>query len=141
MRRHENVLVFYRKRPAYNAQVVLGSPYKSTSACKCEPEAYGEFDVKFNDNGGTRKPTTVLNVGRERGLHPSQKPVGLCEWLVRTYTNEDETVLDFCMGSGSTGVACARTGRGFIGFELDGGYFEIARKRLAQEYSERRDER
>lgn len=141
MRRHENVLVFYRRQPTYNAQVEEGSPYKSTSAYRCNTQVYGGFDVKFNDNDGSRKPTTVLNIGRERGLHPSQKPVGLCEWLVKTYTNPGETVLDFCMGSGSTGVACANSGRNFIGFELDDGYFEVARKRLSQERLEYKEGR
>ena len=65
--------------------------------------------------------------------HPTQKPVALLEYLIKTYTNEGETVLDNCMGSGSTGVACANTNRNFIGIELDDNYFEIAKKRIEEE--------
>lgn len=77
-------------------------------------------------------PTMVLEFKKENGFHPTQKPVPLLEYLIRTYTNEGETVLDPTMGSGSTGVACANTGRRFIGIELDAGYFEIARKRIEE---------
>ena len=78
-------------------------------------------------------PTSILSVGavyRNANVHPTQKPVPLLEYLIRTYTNEGETVLDNCMGSGSTGVACVQTGRDFIGIELDDNYFEIAQKRI-----------
>ena len=73
-------------------------------------------------------------------LHPTQKPVDLLEYLIRTYTNEGETVLDFTMGSGSTGVACVNTNRNFIGIELDEGYFEIARKRIEEAQAQSRIE-
>ena len=75
-------------------------------------------------------PKTILKFKVERGLHPTQKPVALMEYLIKTYTNEGETVLDFTMGSGTTGVACKNTGRDFIGIELDQTYFEIAKKRI-----------
>lgn len=78
----------------------------------------------------TNYPTDVLEFIGERGLHPTQKPIALMEYLIKTYTNEGETVLDFTMGSGSTGVACRNTGRDFIGIELDKEYFEIAQKRI-----------
>ena len=81
-------------------------------------------------NSGTRFPTRVLEFNQERGLHPTQKPVAMMEYLIRTYTNEGETVLDNCMGSGTTGVACVNTGRNFIGIEKDPKYFEIAEKRI-----------
>jgi site-specific DNA-methyltransferase (adenine-specific) len=81
-------------------------------------------------------PTSILRFGnsdnRERGLHPTQKPVALMEYLIRTYTNEGETVLDNCMGSGTTGVACVNTNRNFIGIELDEGYFKIAQDRIEE---------
>lgn len=80
-----------------------------------------------------RFPTSVLTFSTDKqkcALHPTQKPVALLEWLIKTYTNEGMTVLDNCMGSGSTGVACANTNRNFIGMELDENYFEIAKKRI-----------
>ena len=75
-------------------------------------------------------PRTIQKFGRNRGLHPTQKPVDLMAYLIRTYTNEGETVLDFTMGSGTTGVACVNTGRNFIGIELDETYFNIAKERI-----------
>lgn len=84
----------------------------------------------------TNYPRMILEFTNEKGLHPTQKPVALLEYLVKTYTNPGEVVLDNCMGSGSTGVACVNTGRSFIGMELDEGYFEIAKKRI-QEAQER----
>ena len=85
----------------------------------------GKFDVPE-----LRFPSSVQNFKRERGLHPTQKPVALLEYLVKTYTNESETVLDFTMGSGSTGVACVNTNRNFVGIEMDDKYFEIAKERI-----------
>ena len=78
----------------------------------------------------TNYPKQVLRFNTERGLHPTQKPVALMEYLIRTYTNEGETVLDNCIGSGTTGVACVNTGRRFIGIELDPEYFAIAKQRI-----------
>ena len=78
----------------------------------------------------TGYPDTVLNFNCERGQHPTQKPVALMEYLIKTYTNENETVLDFTMGSGTTGVACVNLNRNFIGIEKDDKYFEIAEKRI-----------
>ena len=75
-------------------------------------------------------PESVIDIKTERGLHPTQKPVALLEYLIKTYTNENDTVLDFTMGSGTTGVACLNTNRNFIGFELDPIYFGIAQKRI-----------
>ena len=86
-------------------------------------------------NTGTRYPRSILRFNTDKGrgrLHPTQKPVALLEYLIRTYTNEGETVLDNVMGSGSTGVACVNTGRNFIGMELDPGYFEVAQKRIEE---------
>lgn len=88
-------------------------------------------------NDGTRYPTSILKFNRAKGLHPTQKPVALLEYLIRTYTNDGETVLDFTMGSGSTGVACANTNRRFIGIELDEGYFDTAKKRIEEAYDKR----
>ncbi len=95
----------------------------------------GEYD-KENDSGNDelRYPSSVQEFNNrasgDRGFHPTQKPVALCEYLIKTYTNEGETVLDNCMGSGTTGVACINTNRKYIGIELDPTYFEIAKKRI-----------
>ena len=84
------------------------------------------------DNDGFRYPRDVQKFDGERGLHPTQKPVALLEYLIRTYTDPGEIVLDFTMGSGSTGVACVNTDREFIGIELDKGYFDLAKKRIEE---------
>lgn len=79
----------------------------------------------------TNYPNDRINFSNEKGFHESQKPVALMEYLIKTYTNEGETVLDFCMGSGTTGVACINTGRGFIGMEMDADIFQVAKGRIA----------
>ena len=95
------------------------------------------YDMENLDKEYTPKytgyPVNVLQINTERGLHPTQKPVPLLEYLIKTYSNEGDTVLDNCMGSGSTGVACVRTGRRFIGIEKDPHYFQIARERIESE--------
>lgn len=96
----------------------------------------GEFKHGQNKNGTQRYPKHLIefsNASRKEHYHPTQKPVALLEYLIKTYTNENETVLDNCMGSGSTGVACKHTNRRFIGIELDDNYFEIAKKRIEEE--------
>ena len=112
----------------YNPQMTDGEQYKGHYAPNAQVHGKGEHFVKGNN--GTRFPTSIIKFKRARGLHPTQKPVPLLEYLIRTYTNEGETVLDNCMGSGSTGVACVHTNRQFIGMELDPHYFEIASKRI-----------
>lgn len=107
-----------------------GKAYKGHFAP--DAEVHGKSTHYVKDNDGTRYPTSILKFNRARGLHPTQKPVALLEYLIRTYTNEGETVLDFTMGSGSTGVACVNTNRNFIGMELDQQYFEIAKKRIVE---------
>ena len=137
LKSHENILVFYRKRPTYNPQMTQGTPYGGFSSDTAKiGEVYGSAKSKHRDNPeGTRYPKTVLRFAQERGgLHPTQKPVPLFEYLVRTYTNLGETVLDCCMGSGTTGVAAYNTGRNFIGVEKDPTYFETAKKRIEALY-------
>lgn len=130
LRAHENIAVFYRAQPTYNKQLREGKPYKAIQSEK-NSALWNTFKTGLcTDNTGTRVPVSVLKFDRERGFHQTQKPVALLEWLIRTYTNEGETVLDNCMGSGSTCVAAANTGRRYIGIEKDPEYFEIARKRL-----------
>ena len=127
----ETISVFYRKQCIYNPQFTEGKPYKSKSG-KSSFDGYGKDNRKGNDNNGKRYPKRLLefNVVERNTLHPTQKPVALMEYLVKTYTNESETVLDFTMGSGTTGVAAKNLNRKFIGIELDDGYFNIAKKRI-----------
>lgn len=130
LRAHENILVFYKSLPTYNPQFTQGKPYKSTNA---PTTIYGSYARTETVNNGTRYPRDVIKMSRDsNGTHPTQKPVALCEYLIRTYTNEGETVLDPFMGSGSTGVAAINTGRGFIGIELDEKYYELAKQRLTK---------
>ena len=127
---HENILVFYKKLPLYNPQMRIGfKPYK----CKQGRHStnYGAYEQgHITESNGERYPIDIIKFKKDAGLHPTQKPVELLEYLIKTYTNENETVLDNCMGSGSTGVACINTNRNFIGYELDEKYFEIAEKRI-----------
>ena len=127
---HENILVFYKKLPLYNPQMRTGfKPYK----CKQGRHStnYGAYEQgHITESNGERYPIDIIEFKKDSGLHPTQKPVALLEYLIKTYTNEGETVLDNCMGSGSTGVACINTNRNFIGYELDEKYFEIAEKRI-----------
>ena len=116
------------KAVTYNPQMTNGKAYKGHYAPGAE--VHGKLKHYVKDNIGTRYPTSILRFNREKGLHPTQKPVPLLEYLIKTYTNEGETVLDNCMGSGSTGVACVNTNRDFIGIELDEHYFQIARERI-----------
>jgi site-specific DNA-methyltransferase (adenine-specific) len=95
-------------------------------------EVYGSAKSKHRDNPeGSRYPKTVLKFKQEKGLHPTQKPVELMKYLIRTYSNEGEVVLDNCMGSGTTGVACMNTNRNFIGIEQDEKYYKIAEQRIS----------
>jgi len=130
MRAHEDLIVFCAASSAYNAQMTSGSPYKWDGK-RTQNGCYGshEDDTKIVNNG-SRYPTSVLEFSVERGLHPTQKPVALMEYMIKTYTNECETVLDFTMGSGTTGVACVNLGRSFIGIEMDENYFNIASDRI-----------
>lgn len=131
MKKHENILVFYKKSPVYNPQMETGKAYKWNS--KRSGGKAGGIEQKKEtpiDNTGTRYPSSVLKFKQERGLHPTQKPVTLFEWLIKTYSNEKQTVLDCTMGSGTTGVAAINTNRNFIGIELDNNYFNTAKSRI-----------
>lgn len=129
MKKHENILIFYSKLPTYNPQFMNGKPYISTQST--HSSNYGKQKNNITTvNNGKRYPTDILKFTSEKGLHPTQKPVSLLAYLIKTYTNESETILDNCMGSGSTGVACLNTNRDFIGIELDETYFNIAEKRI-----------
>jgi len=135
MKAHENALVFYNKLPTYNPQKTNGhKPVNSYSKRNdSDGECYGK--TKRSSGGGNtdRYPRSVQTFKSDKQkikLHPTQKPMALMEFLIKTYTNKNETVLDFTMGSGTTGVACSRLNRDFIGIELDDNYFKIAEERI-----------
>lgn len=134
LRCHENILVFYQQLPTYNPQFTKGKPYKQIHNDNFTTN-YGKQGQKlFENKNGRRYPRDViyfpLLLGGRDNVHPQQKPVDLLEYLIKTYTNGGELVLDATMGSGSTGVAAINTGRRFIGFETDAGFYEIAKKRI-----------
>ena len=137
MRRHENISVFYKKQPTYNPQMVfvgIKDRRKTFTERNINYDGYSSNVVtKAKKDDGYRHPNTVQifnNSNKTNLLHPTQKPLELMEYLIKTYTNENETVLDFTMGSGTTGVACVNTNRNFIGIEMDENYFKIAKERI-----------
>jgi site-specific DNA-methyltransferase (adenine-specific) len=132
LRAHENILVFYKEQPTYNQQFTNGKPYSINRKVTFKGESYNKQADSQKINEGYRHPTSVLEFSnpRIRGGHPTQKPVELFKYLIKTYTNEGDIVLDNCMGSGTTGVACKELGREFIGYELKEEYFRIAEKRI-----------
>lgn len=150
MKSYENVMVFYKKLPTYNPQMREGKPYRTkagfrknkvsnlmalTEGQKEDVETIGRtFNAgvyrEATVNDGKRYPLSILSFKKDGRLHPTQKPVELLEYLIKTYTHENELVLDFTMGSGSTLVAALKTNRKAIGIELDPHYFEIAKERI-----------
>ncbi|HAV5356858.1 TPA: site-specific DNA-methyltransferase [Acinetobacter baumannii] len=140
LRAHENILVFYKAKPTFNPMKTFGHERKTAKRKDIGSEHYGkQVNIKSYDST-ERYPRSVQLFSRDKkksNLHPTQKPVALCEYLIRTYTNEGETVLDNTMGSGTTGVACVNTGRSFIGIEQEKKYFEIAEERIAQAVTEK----
>ena len=125
---HEDICVFSKKQTVYNPQMTEGKPYISGKGDS--GEVTGRVKKVQTKNNGTRYPRSIIRFKRETGLHPTQKPVGLCEYLIKTYTNEGELVLDNCIGSGTTAIACINTGRNFIGIEKEQKYVELARRRV-----------
>ena len=141
LRAHEDILVFYKNLPTYNPIKTTGHPCKvSTAAHKkncIKTTNYGNFGLSSYDST-ERYPTSVITFKSDKqksSLHPTQKPVALFEYLINTYTNPGEVVLDNCMGSGTTAIACINTGRKYIGFEMDKNYFDAAQKRIAERLS------
>lgn len=136
LRSHEEVCVFYQKQPTYSPQKTAGA--KNHSKGKPKERAnnnYGNYGFIDNSDihGNAKYPKSILRYQKphpSKSVHPTEKPVALCEWLIKTYTNPGEIVLDNCMGSGPTGVACVKTGRKFIGMELDERYFSTAKERI-----------
>lgn len=138
LREHEDVMVFYKELPVYNPQMVKCEPHqRNHSRGKMESEqtnrCYGQmrkFDEVITDE---KYPRSIIRFPREeKTIHPTQKPVALCEWLIKTYSNEGDTILDNCMGSGTTAVACINTNRHYIGFETDPEYYQYALNRCAR---------
>jgi len=135
MRQHENIVVFGNSSTTYNPQFRKDASVPFGKVGKRNTTVYGESGDDYKI--GVGYPLSILQYARPNNLsgggeHPTQKPVKLYEYLVRTYTNAGETVLDICMGSGTTGVAAIQTGRNFIGIEKEQKYFEIASRRIAQ---------
>lgn len=134
---HEDIVVFYRKVPTYNPQMTDGKPYNKGTAVR-DTECYGKQTkaVEIKNANGKRYPRSVQyfrTAECEGKLHPTQKPVALMEWLIKTYSNPGDVVLDPFMGSGSTGVAALRNRRNFIGIEAVEKYYDIADARLSKE--------
>lgn len=141
MKAHENILAFYDKLPNYFPQKTVGhKPANSYTKHQQDGSNYGSTKIGISGGGQTdRFPRSVQIFPTDKqkvSLHPTQKPVALMEYLIKTYTNEGETILDFTMGSGTTGVACVNLNRKFIGIELDETYFNIAKERIEKAMEE-----
>ena len=141
LRNHEDIAVFYREMPTYNPQMRKGFPNhtRGHGGGKLKNGCYGKFDPWGVSEVITDEkfPLSVIDIDREHDVnkqfHPTQKPVDLLRYLIRTYSNEGDTILDNCMGSGTTAVACIKEKRHFIGFELNKEYFDKACKRIDAE--------
>ena len=133
LRNHESILVFYKSLPTYNPQMTHGHERKTAGRKDFNSEVYGKAIKKTHYDSTSRYPRSIQKFSSDKQrskLHPTQKPLALMEWLVSTYSNEGDLVLDFTMGSGSTGVAAVNLNRDFIGIELDENYFKIAKERI-----------
>jgi DNA modification methylase len=138
MRAHEDILVFYKKLPTYNPQMVQGVPYDKGVAhrpTEVYREQKGEIHVK-NENG-LRYPRSVqyFKTAESEGkvYHPTQKPIKMFEWLIKTFSNENDVVLDNCLGAGTTAIAALRTNRKYVGIEISEEYYNISKERLSME--------
>ena len=131
---HEDILVFYKKLPNYNPQMEIGKPYTKKAVTNGDGKNYGKFDRvgQISVNDGKRYPRSVVKFSNDNhgSLHPTQKPIELFEWLIKTYTNEGDVVLDNTAGSGTTAIACLNTNRHFIVMEQDQKYYEIMCNRI-----------
>lgn len=145
LRVHENIAVFYKKLPTYNPQCTEGKPLHSKGKSylnkEHKNENYGKFEMTDDSRAGSTQkyPKSIISFQKphpSKAQHRTEKSIEMIEWLVKTYTNEGETVLDNTMGSGTTGVACLNTNRKFIGIELDEIYFNIANERIKQNQQE-----
>ena len=141
LRSHEDICVFYKSLPTYNPQMREGKPLHSKGSSYKEKEltnnCYGSLGVTDDERKGStdKYPTSIVRFQKPHpsiAVHPTQKPVALLEYLIKTYSNEGDTILDNAMGSGSTMVACVNTKRNGIGIELDDNYFKIAQERVKE---------
>lgn len=135
LKAHENVLVFYKKLPVYTPQKTSGHPRKTAGRKEIRSEVYGKGIKKTHYDSTERYPRSVQRFPSDRyysNLHPTQKPLALLEFIIKTYSQKGDTVLDFCMGSGTAGVASNNLQRAFIGFEKERKYFDIASDRIAK---------
>ena len=136
LKSHENVLVFSKNKTIYNPQMEKGKPYSGFNSEKTQSEVYGGGKSVHRDNQeGTRYPKTIIRFTKDKGkrVHPTQKPVALFEYLIKTYTNEGDLVLDNTAGSGTTGVACKNTNRNYILIEKEPEYCDIIKQRVGCE--------
>ena len=136
----ENICVFYKEQPTYNPQMVKynGKPVKNSPKGRFNSEVSSKWNRQITPyiDTGYRYPCDILEFRREKlgsTVHPTQKPLALVEYLLKTYSNEGDLVLDNCMGSGTTGVACRNLNRDFIGIELDASYYNIAKERIDEQ--------
>ena len=141
LRLHEMILVFYKKQPTYNPQFTQGKPYSIMRKITFKGESYNKQKDTFKINTGYRYPTSVLYFPNPRikGGHPTQKPVELFKYLIKTYTNEGDVVLDNAISSGTTAIACLETGRNFIGIDISKKYCKIARENIRRYNNDRKN--
>ena len=142
LRSHEDICVFYRELPTYNPQLIKAEKgFERHSRGRLDKDiknsCYGKYTLAEDGDLSLKYPKSILYFAKDpptKVVHPTQKPVDLCRWLIRSYTNEGDVVLDSTMGSGTTGVAAVLEGRGFVGIEKDEKYFEIAEERIRRAY-------
>ena len=134
LRKHEDVCVFYKKQPTYHPQMTMGDPYNKGVRKDQLSGSYGYFQPVHVFSDGERYPTDIIYVktaeSEGKVVHPTQKPTSLFEYLIKTYTNENELILDNCIGSGTTAISAINANRNYIGFELDKQYYDIANQRI-----------
>lgn len=142
LRQHEQIAVFYKKQPTYNPIFKLGQPLhskgKKYKTANINNHNYGNFNILEDyRKGNTEKyPTSIISIQKVhpcKTIHPTEKPVKLMQYLIETYTNPGEKVLDNCMGSGTVGIACINCKRSFIGIELNQNYYDITKDRIYKE--------
>lgn len=140
LKKIEEIFLFYKKQPTYNPQMTEGKPYTATSTGNKTKCYNSQKDGIVTVSDGKRYPTNLISIPADSRssvgrLHPTQKPVALMEWLISTYSNPNDVVMDFCMGVGTTGVAAGNLGRKFIGCDNNENYFKIADRRIVEAYS------
>ena len=133
LRNHEDIMIFYKKLPTYNPQMKVEDKDHERNKPSKKNSCYGSTKERIKTISYEKFPLSVIDIPREFiVIHPTQKPVALIEYLIKTYSNEGETILDNCMGSGTTAIACINTKRNYIGFEIDKEYYDISMERLSE---------